>query len=337
MVTPRVSEGAVAERGDAFVEARTDPTHFGLRDPGIDTHRGDEVIDGAGRDPVDVGLHHHRIQGLIDPPARCEYLRKERPFRNAGIPRARSPAFVEGTRGRCPLRCVVRPSARSHAPAPKRAVASTPINCWSAQRASSRTRSVPSPTLSASSSAERLPHGGPKPHHAKGLIRPRQTHAPHGGLTSSTRPCQQGRWSIQLERDAQECRDGDDQTHRQPCQAAESGLREAPGVAAVLGIRFGPLHGGHLARGIELSNHAGTSTPARQVVPTRTMITGAGAAGPGGHGTRPGCSGRGVDEAGRRTHRAGWRALDGPASSIRGLPANRQPKPVCAISGRGTA
>ena len=34
--------------------------------------RGDQVVDRPGRDPVHVGLHHHRVQGLVDPPPRLE-------------------------------------------------------------------------------------------------------------------------------------------------------------------------------------------------------------------------------------------------------------------------
>jgi hypothetical protein len=37
-----VAKGAVAERVDAFIEARTDPRHLRLRGPSVDTHLQDE-------------------------------------------------------------------------------------------------------------------------------------------------------------------------------------------------------------------------------------------------------------------------------------------------------
>ena len=47
-------------------------------DAGVDAHRGDEVVDGAGGDAVDVGLHDHRVERLVDAPARFEELGEER-------------------------------------------------------------------------------------------------------------------------------------------------------------------------------------------------------------------------------------------------------------------
>jgi len=58
-----------AERGDDLVQPGADPRDLGLGDPGVDPQRGDQVVDGSGGDPADVGLHHHRIQGLVDPAA----------------------------------------------------------------------------------------------------------------------------------------------------------------------------------------------------------------------------------------------------------------------------
>src|SRR3954453_21258634 len=57
-----VVQPAGPERGDDLVEAGADPGHLGLGDPGVDAQRGDQVVDAAGRDAADVGLHHHRIQ-----------------------------------------------------------------------------------------------------------------------------------------------------------------------------------------------------------------------------------------------------------------------------------
>jgi hypothetical protein len=66
-----------AERPDALVEPGADPGDLGLRDPG-GAHRDHQVLHAAGRDAVDVGLHHHRIQRLVDATARFEDRGEER-------------------------------------------------------------------------------------------------------------------------------------------------------------------------------------------------------------------------------------------------------------------
>jgi hypothetical protein len=48
-----VAERSRAERFDLFVHRRADPRHLGLRDPGLDAERLDEVIDLPRRDAVD--------------------------------------------------------------------------------------------------------------------------------------------------------------------------------------------------------------------------------------------------------------------------------------------
>ena len=75
-----------AERADDLVEAGADPGHLGLGDPGVDAHRRDQVVHGAGRDAVDVGLHHHRVQGLVDAPSGFEDRREERALAELGDP-----------------------------------------------------------------------------------------------------------------------------------------------------------------------------------------------------------------------------------------------------------
>ena len=67
-----------AERGHRLVQPGADPRHLRLGDAGVDAQRGDQVVDGPGGDAVDVGLHHHRIQGLVDPPPRLQDHREER-------------------------------------------------------------------------------------------------------------------------------------------------------------------------------------------------------------------------------------------------------------------
>jgi hypothetical protein len=48
------------------VELLTDPGDLGLADPAVGAQRDDQVIHAAGRDAVHVGLHHHRVERLID-------------------------------------------------------------------------------------------------------------------------------------------------------------------------------------------------------------------------------------------------------------------------------
>ena len=73
-----VLQRPVPERGDLSVEVLADPAHLGLGDPGVRAQGLDQVIDLAGGHPVQVGLHHHGEQGLIDPPA-LQQGREERP------------------------------------------------------------------------------------------------------------------------------------------------------------------------------------------------------------------------------------------------------------------
>lgn len=73
-----VRESAVVESGDLGVEACADAGDLGLRHSRAHAQRGDEVVDTAGRDAVDVGLHDHRMQGLVDPSAAFEQRGEER-------------------------------------------------------------------------------------------------------------------------------------------------------------------------------------------------------------------------------------------------------------------
>ena len=72
-----VVQRPVPERREGHTELSADPGHLGLADPRCCTQRGDEVIDLAGRDPMDVGLHHHRVEGGIDLTAPIEDGREE--------------------------------------------------------------------------------------------------------------------------------------------------------------------------------------------------------------------------------------------------------------------
>jgi hypothetical protein len=51
------------------------------------TPRADQIVDRPGRDTADVGLHHHRIERLVDPAAGLEDDREERPLPQLRDPR----------------------------------------------------------------------------------------------------------------------------------------------------------------------------------------------------------------------------------------------------------
>ena len=80
---------------------------------------------------------------------------KNEPLRSFGIASCTSPALVVSTRGRDPLRSVVRVSDRSYRPAPITSVASSSIRSCNATRTASRIRSTPSPARNTSSSSVR--------------------------------------------------------------------------------------------------------------------------------------------------------------------------------------
>lgn len=64
---------------DDLVEPGTDPADLRAADAGVDAKRLDELVDGPGRDPLHVGLHHDGIQRLVDSSSRLEHAREEAP------------------------------------------------------------------------------------------------------------------------------------------------------------------------------------------------------------------------------------------------------------------
>jgi hypothetical protein len=62
----------IQKRLHLLVDLLADATHLRLGDAALGAQRPHQGIDLAGGDPTDVGLHDHRIQGLIDPAARLE-------------------------------------------------------------------------------------------------------------------------------------------------------------------------------------------------------------------------------------------------------------------------
>lgn len=72
-----VVQAAGAEGSDDLVQSAADTRDLGLGDARVDAQRGNQVIDSAGRHAGDVGLHHHRVQRLVDATAWFEDQRKE--------------------------------------------------------------------------------------------------------------------------------------------------------------------------------------------------------------------------------------------------------------------
>ena len=81
-----VAEGPVAERVDPLVEASADPRDLRFGDPRVDTESRNEVVDRPGRHPVDVRLHHHGVQRLVDTAPRFQQRREVRPGTELGDP-----------------------------------------------------------------------------------------------------------------------------------------------------------------------------------------------------------------------------------------------------------
>lgn len=93
-----LAQAAVAERGDLGVQVGADPRRLGLGDPRDDAESLDPVVDLTGSRPVQIGLHHHREQGLVHPPPLSSDGKND-PVRSFGIHNSRSPAGVDSVRG----------------------------------------------------------------------------------------------------------------------------------------------------------------------------------------------------------------------------------------------
>ena len=112
-IQEQVREGDVAKRtgpeaGNLGVQLGADPADLRLGDASIDAKGLNQVVDLAGGGAVHIGLYHHRQQGPVDPAARFQQRREERPLARLGIFRSTSPALVDSSRERDPLRWVVR-------------------------------------------------------------------------------------------------------------------------------------------------------------------------------------------------------------------------------------
>ncbi len=111
--TRRGRAGGAERRRRSLSRLGADPRHLGLRDPRPDTQRGDQVVDLAGRHPVDPRLHHDRAQqGLVDPggAARAATGRTTRSGASGSAARHRRPGST-GTAAGC--RCAGSSGSRS--------------------------------------------------------------------------------------------------------------------------------------------------------------------------------------------------------------------------------
>lgn len=77
---PGVVEGAGAEGLDRLVELGADAAHLAPRDPRSDAQGCDEVVDRPGGHPLHVGLHHDRVEGLVDATPGLEERGEEAPL-----------------------------------------------------------------------------------------------------------------------------------------------------------------------------------------------------------------------------------------------------------------
>jgi hypothetical protein len=142
-VQEHIREGGMGKRAgperlDLLVQLATDPADLTLGDAAVDAQGLDQVVDLAGRGAVSIGLHDDRQQGPVDAAARSSSAGKNAPSRSLGILSWTSPALVDSSRERVPLRWAVRVSVRSCRPAPMCWVASVSIRACSTRARLSR-------------------------------------------------------------------------------------------------------------------------------------------------------------------------------------------------------
>jgi hypothetical protein len=90
-----VGQRAGPEGGHLTIQLGAAPGDLRLGDPSVHTQGLDQVVDLAGGGAVQVGLHDHREQRLIHPPAAFQQRREERPG-----PQLRDPQLQIPGRGR---------------------------------------------------------------------------------------------------------------------------------------------------------------------------------------------------------------------------------------------
>ncbi|MDQ0791493.1 hypothetical protein QFZ64_006990 [Streptomyces sp. B3I8] len=115
---PDVVQRTCPERVQLFVQGRADPGHLALGHPDVGAEGFDQVVDRPGGHTVDLCLHDHRVEGLIDAPSalRGGWGRSFRPAVAGSRVRGRPPAWSRSSPGGrcagwCGCRCV-RPTRR---------------------------------------------------------------------------------------------------------------------------------------------------------------------------------------------------------------------------------
>jgi hypothetical protein len=75
---------AIPERRHLLVQISADAAHLRLADAAVGAQGPHQVVDLAGGDPMQIGLHDHREQGLVDPAAPLQQRGEERPSPQLG-------------------------------------------------------------------------------------------------------------------------------------------------------------------------------------------------------------------------------------------------------------
>jgi hypothetical protein len=81
----------IPKRANLGVQVGADAGDLAFADAAVGTKRPHQVVDLAGGDAMQVGLHHHREQRLIDPPAPLQQAGEERPGPQLGDPQLQIP------------------------------------------------------------------------------------------------------------------------------------------------------------------------------------------------------------------------------------------------------
>jgi hypothetical protein len=81
---PDVIKESGAERGQLSVQVLADPRDLALGDSGVRAEGLDQVVDRSRGHAMDVCLHDHRVQGLVDPAPPLQQLGEEAPCPQLG-------------------------------------------------------------------------------------------------------------------------------------------------------------------------------------------------------------------------------------------------------------
>ncbi len=79
-----VVQPSLLEGRHHLVQALADAADLGFGDPGLGPQGPHQLVDGSGGDPVDVGLHDHGVEGLVDAPAGLQDRGEEAAFSELG-------------------------------------------------------------------------------------------------------------------------------------------------------------------------------------------------------------------------------------------------------------